>query len=86
MFPCFPVYARARGPDVRFQSSPVAEAGAPGQAGPAGPAGPASPQGQRGEAGRPGEPGQPNKSVQPVTKIRQEFPETWIWTDTILGY
>ena len=24
--------------------------------------------------------------LQPVDKIRTEFPETWIWVDSLIGY
>ena len=63
-------------------------AGLPGPAGPAGargPAGPAGPAGNRGMVGSPA-PAPPPAANAPVERIRTEFPETWIWLDTPVGY
>ena len=38
--------------------------------------------GTAGEAGRRG----PTARVAPVTRVRQEFPEAWIWTETLARY
>ena len=32
-----------------------------------------------------GFPGGPNRRVTPVARVRQEFPEAWIWTETSAG-
>ena len=55
----------------------------------AGRAGPAGPVGQRGEVGLRGSastPAPPTPAVGPVKRVRQEFPESWIWTETNSRY
>ena len=72
----------------------VAESGLRGMQGPRGLPGPAGPQGRTGATGpvvmnSPGVDavGQRGKSVPvtPVARVRQEFPEAWIWTETTAG-
>ena len=53
----------------------IGERGRAGPAGPAGPRGPSSPTSQDANGG-----------LQPVEKVRTEFPETWIWLNEIVGY
>ena len=76
-------------------SFPVAESarGFPAAAGQAGPAAPAAPAGRRGEAGLSAERGQAgatdaksSNELKPVSTIRKDFPETWIWDELIAGY
>ena len=50
-----------------------------------GPAGPPAAAGRSGIAEGDRSPG-PSPKVKPVTKVRSEFPETWIWVDRLTGY
>ena len=56
-----------------------------GEAGPAGPSGLAGPSGPAGPSGTDGAPA-PESGIQEVTRIRQEFPETWIWAESTIRY
>ena len=85
-----PVYSY---PGSHGPRGPVAENGLRGFQGPQGFPGPAGPQGRTGSSGPVltsgggdaiGQRG-PSVSVTPVARIRQEFPEAWIWTETSAG-
>ena len=58
--------------------------GIPGPAGPA-----AGPRGRTGASGPvpqdAGFPAGPSPALTPVAKVRQEFPEAWIWIETSAG-
>ena len=72
---------------------PVAENGLRGLPGAQGFPGPAGPQGRTGPSGPVLTSGGgdaigqrvPSVSVTPVARVRQEFPEAWIWTETSAG-
>ena len=49
-----------------------------------GPVGPRVVPGERGPSSTPAPP--PPPSVAPVKRVRQDFPDSWIWTETILRY
>ncbi len=68
------------GIEAAFDDGAVARA-------PAGPAGPGAPGPSGGPAGERGEPGAPAPApLTPVARVRQEFPEAWIWTETQTEY
>ncbi len=75
------------GPRVRMDAA--GEVGVRGQAGRAGPAGPA-PAGERGEAAGADKSASSSASggsgLQTVDRVRTQFVETWMWTDSVAGY
>ena len=69
-----------------YFDGPHAEPEAEGEPASAGRQADAGPSGERGQAG-PTERGEKaSNDLTPVSTIRTEFPETWIWDELIAGY
>ena len=64
---------------------PLGPSGLLGEGGPARPSGPVGPSRPAGPSGPLGTIS-PESGIQEVTRIRQEFPETWFWAESTIRY